>query len=276
MAGKNVDSEFLYLKAFSIKKRFLSMYFKAGAGHIGSSLSAAEILAFLFFGWMEEGDEMILSKGHAAALLYSTLAEKEILSSEDIDSFYQNDTYLAAHPPPNKIRKIPFATGSLGHGLSLSAGLGFAKRLKETSEKIFCVTSDGELNEGSIWEAAMFIAHHKLRNVIWIIDKNNFQGFGSTQEVMNLDPLADKLRSFQFDCIEIDGHDFGEWQKAKDYADQCEKPLAIIAKTIKGKDWQTHQNTLDSHYLPFKDKQFEETLTILEIQYQEQIIRLNN
>ncbi len=274
--GNKLNFNDLHSRAFSIKKRFLGMYAKAGAGHIGSSLSAAEILTFLFFEWMGDEDEFILSKGHAAAVLYSSLAEKGLLTDEDIDSFYQNGTYLAAHPPANKISKIPFATGSLGHGLSLAAGLGLAKRLKKSDHRIFCVTSDGELNEGSIWEAAMFIAHHRLRNVTWVIDKNNFQGFGATQDVMNLDPLADKLRAFQFDCIEIDGHDFEDWRQAKAQADRGEKPTAIIAKTIKGKDWVTHQNTMDSHYLPFKDRQYEDMLLQLEQQYLEQTARQNN
>lgn len=244
------------------------MYAKAGAGHIGSSLSAAEILTFLFFGWMKEEDEVILSKGHAAALLYSSLAEKGVLSEADIDSFYQNDTYLAAHPPANKIKGIPFATGSLGHGLSLAAGMGLAKKLKDNQGQVYCVTSDGELNEGSTWEAAMFIAHHCLCNVTWIIDKNNFQGFGSTQEVMDLDPLAEKLRAFRFDCIEIDGHDFDQWKQVLAYRNQCRKPLAVIARTVKGKDWQERQNTMDSHYLPFKDRQYEDMLLLLEQLYQ--------
>lgn len=276
MAEHNTYYENLYSKALSVKKRFLGMYARAGAGHIGSSLSATEILTFLFFGWMDENDEMILSKGHAAALLYSTLAEKGILNAADIDTFYCDNTYLAAHPPANKIRKIPFATGSLGHGLSLSAGLGLAKKIKKSGEQVFCVTSDGELNEGSIWEAAMFIAQHRLRNVTWIIDKNNFQGFGSTQEVMDLDPLADKLRAFRFDCIEIDGHDFVRWEEAKEYAKNCTQPLAIIAHTIKGRDWKIHHNTMDSHYLPFKENQYEDMLETLDRQFHEQIARLNN
>lgn len=276
MADDNIRYINLSTRALSIKKRFLLMYAGANAGHIGSSLSAAEILTFLFFEWMQDKDEFILSKGHAAAVLYSTLAEKEWLSQEDINSFYQNDTLLAAHPPANKLPHIPFATGSLGHGLSLAAGIGMAKRLKQSKDRVFCVTSDGELNEGSIWEAAMFIAHHQLRQVIWIIDKNNFQGFGATQEVMNLDPLADKLRAFQFDCIEIDGHSFEAWQEALDYSGTCAKPLAVIANTIKGRDWATYENKLDSHYLPFKELQYEETLQRLEQQHQQQVAKYHN
>ena len=263
-------------KALSIKKRFLSMYLNANAGHIGSSLSAAEILTFLLFGWMKDTDEIILSKGHAAALLYSTLAEKEYLTEEEIGTFYKNETYLAAHPPANKIPKIPFATGSLGHGLSLAAGFGLSRKLKQTDDLIFCVTSDGELNEGSIWEAAMFIAHHQLRNVIWIVDKNNLQGFGTTQEVMNLDPLAAKFNAFGFECEEIDGHDFGEWQRMKDGYLQRKKPLVVIANTVKGRYWATNENTIHSHYLPFKDNEYELIIRQLELQYEAGMDKLNN
>ena len=168
----------LLTKAYHIKSRFLGMYKQANAGHVGCSLSVAEIITFVRFGWMNENDEIILSKGHAAAALYSMLAEDGTLSEEDIQTFYKNGTHLAAHPPVNKIRRIPFATGSLGHGLSLAAGLGLAQKLKKKDKKIFCITSDGEINEGSTWEAALFIAHHQLTNVIWLIDRNNLQGYG--------------------------------------------------------------------------------------------------
>ncbi|HWB62420.1 MAG TPA: 1-deoxy-D-xylulose-5-phosphate synthase N-terminal domain-containing protein, partial [Chitinophagales bacterium] len=160
----------LVTKAFNIKKRFLGMYKAANAGHVGSSLSVAEVITFVRFGWMKDNDEIILSKGHAAASLYSMLAEEGLLSEADIQTFYRNNTYLAAHPPVNKIKGVPFATGSLGHGLSIAAGLGIAQKLKKSDKHIFCITSDGEINEGSTWEAALFIAHHNLKNVVWLID----------------------------------------------------------------------------------------------------------
>ena len=129
-------------KRESIKHRLINMYKRVNAGHVGCSLSCLEILTFIKFELMQGVDEIILSKGHAAALLYSVLAEDGILSESDINTFYQNGTYLSAHPPVNKIKGIPFATGSLGHGLSLAAGLGIANRLKRSDKKIYCVTSD--------------------------------------------------------------------------------------------------------------------------------------
>lgn len=264
----------LHTRALSIKKRFLEMYAKANAGHIGSSLSAAEIITFLLFDWMAEEDEIILSKGHAAALMYSALAEKGYLTEEDIATFYKDNTYLAAHPPANKIKKIPFATGSLGHGLSLAAGFGLSRRLKKQDDLIFCVTSDGELNEGSIWEAAMFIAHHKLKNVVWLIDKNNLQGFGTTQEVMDLDPLGDKLTAFGFETLEVDGHDFTALRSIKDNFVNRSRPLAIIANTVKGRYWATNENTIHSHYLPFKEGEFDTIIQQLELYHQNSINQL--
>ena len=203
---------------------------------------------------MKEGDEIILSKGHAAASLYSILAEAGTIDESEIATFYKNNTYLAAHPPTNKLKGIPFATGSLGHGLSLAAGLGLAAKLKKNHKQIFCVTSDGEINEGSTWEAALFIAHHKLTNVVWLVDRNRLQGFGKTEDVMGLDPLDKKIEAFGFDVIQINGHDFNAFEAAKEKAATNTKPTAIICNTVKGNHWTTYESKLDSHYLPMKDE----------------------
>lgn len=247
----------LLQKSLSIKLRFLSMYKQANAGHVGCSLSVAEVLTFVRFGWMNDTDEILLSKGHAAAALYSLLAEDGTLSAEDIGTFYKNNTYLAAHPPVNKIKRIPFATGSLGHGLSLAAGLGIANKLKKTNKRIFCITSDGEINEGSTWEAALFIAHHQLTNVVWLVDRNQLQGYGRTEDVMKLEPLADKISAFGFDVIEANGHDFVSLETAKQKAANSQLPVAIICNTTKGHGWTTYEDKVDCHYLPMKDEQYD-------------------
>jgi len=211
-------------RVFSVKKRFLAMYKKANAGHIGSSLSCAEILVFLKFAWMREDDVVVLSKGHAAAALYSVLAEAKLLTAEDIDSYYEEGTRLPALPP------------------------------------FFCVTSDGELDEGSTWEAALFIAHHRLTNLVWVIDRNQIQGIARTEDVLALEPLDANLRAFGFHVLCVDGHDFSALSSARE---QCElilqtepAPVAIIANTIKGNGLGHLQDTVDSHYLPMTDTQY--------------------
>lgn len=257
----------LLTKAFYIKKRFLAMYKSANAGHVGCSLSVAELMTFVRFGWMKDSDEMILSKGHAAAALYSVLAEDGTLTEEDIASFYKNNTYLAAHPPVNKIKRVPFATGSLGHGLSLAAGLGLAQRLKKTDKQVFCITSDGEINEGSTWEAALFIAHHNLTNVVWLIDRNKLQGYGRTEDVMKLEPLDKKLEAFGFNVLVADGHDFASLENAKLKAESSKLPTAIICNTKKGHGWKTYEDQVDCHYLPMKEDQYALVISEIEKEY---------
>jgi transketolase len=244
----------------AIRNRLIRMYKKANAGHVGCSLSCLEIITYIKFELAAAGDEFILSKGHAAALLYSALAEEGVISEEEVDTFYQNGTYLSAHPPVNKIKGIPFATGSLGHGLSIAAGLGLAAKLKKSNKKIFCITSDGELNEGSSWEAAMFISHHDLKNVVWFIDRNYLQGFGRTEDVIKLDPLDKKLESFGFQVVDADGHDFDSLRKAVSQS-RHQRPLAIICNTTKGKDMSL-ENTVDCHYLPLTEDDYQKLINI--------------
>ncbi len=259
-------AEFVMLeeRVFSVKRRFLAMYKKAHAGHIGSSLSCAEILVFLRFAWMQDDDTFILSKGHAVAALYSLLAELNVLSPNQIDSYYEEGTHLPALPPFNTIREIPFATGSLGHGLSLCTGMAIGALLKRSERCFFCVTSDGELDEGSVWEAALFIAHRKLTNLVWLIDRNHIQGIGRTEEVVALEPLDAKLRAFGFHVVTAEGHDFASLLAARDECthvlERQDAPVAIIANTIKGNGISYMHDTVDSHYLPMDDAQYEQAL----------------
>jgi transketolase len=251
-------------RAFSVKKRFLAMYHKAHAGHVGSSLSCAELLVFLKFAWMREGDTFILSKGHAAAALYSVLAEANRLTPDEIESFYEEGTRLPALPPVRGLEEIPVATGSLGYGLSFSAGMALSARFRRQDRRFFCVTSDGELDEGSVWEAALFIAHHQLANVVWVIDRNRIQAIGRTEEVMALEPLDAKLRAFGYRVVSVDGHDFASLLAARD---ECTRalgaggaPVAIIARTVKGHGLSFMQDTVDCHYQPMTDGQYEQAL----------------
>lgn len=266
MRSENATAECVMLeeRVFSIKKRFLAMYKKANAGHIGSSLSCAEILVFLRYAWMTDQDAFLLSKGHAAAALYSLLAEVGTLSQSQIDSFYQDGTQLSALPPFNAFEEIPFATGSLGYGLSICAGMALGAKLNRQDRRIFCLTSDGELDEGSVWEAALFIAHHRLTNVIWVIDRNHLQAIGRTEEVMALEPLDAKLRAFGYHVVAVDGHDFVSLLAARDDCARAlgnrDAPVVIIAETIKGNGISYMQDTVDCHYLPMNDAQYQQAL----------------
>jgi transketolase len=255
--------------AHSVKKRFLAMYRKANAGHIGSSLSCTELLVFLRFAWMNPEDTFILSKGHAVGALYSLLRETGRLSEAQIESFYEEGTQLPALPPFNAIDDIPFATGSLGYGLSLSAGMALGANLAGRSRRFFCVTSDGELDEGSVWEAALFIAHHKLTNVVWLIDRNRIQAIGRTEQVMALEPLDAKLRAFGFHVATVDGHDFRALLAARD---ECTRivgtrraPVVIIAETNKGHGVSSMQDTVDCHYLPLNETEYHRALRELSL-----------
>ncbi len=257
----------LHARARSVKRRFLGMYRRANAGHVGSSLSCADLAVFAAFAWMRAEDTLLLSKGHAAALLYALLAEKGVLSESDIATYYKDGTQLAAHPPATgKVPGIPFATGSLGHGLSLAAGMALAARLKGSEgRRIFCITSDGELDEGSSWEAALFLAHHRLRDVVWLIDRNGLQGFGHTEDVLRLEPLAAKLAAFGFAVLEADGHDFASLADARDRWERARQdppsgPSVVICRTIKGKGLGALANTVDCHYLPMTEAQYQEAL----------------
>jgi transketolase len=264
MKGDTSECIELEERVFSIKKRFLGMYKQAHAGHIGSSLSCAEILTLLQFAWMREWDGFVLSKGHAVAALYSTLAEANLLSPAQIDSYYRDGTQLPALPPVNTIPEIPFATGSLGHGLSLSAGMALGARLNREERRFYCLTSDGELDEGSTWEAALFIAHRKLTNLVWLIDRNELQGIGRTEEVLALEPLGAKLRAFGFYVLTANGHDFRSLTAARDEAthvlSSSNAPVVIIAETVKGNGVGYMHDTVDSHYLPMTDAQYEQAL----------------
>jgi len=254
-------------RVMSVKTRFLAMYKRANAGHIGSSLSCAEILVFLKFAWMRDEDTFVLSKGHAAAALYSVLAEANLLTPAQIDSYCEEGTELPALPPFNAIEQIPFATGSLGHGLSVSAGMALGARLNGQERRFFCVTSDGELDEGSVWEAALFIAHHKLSNLVWVIDRNQLQAIGRTEDVLALEPLDAKLQAFGFHVITVDGHDLASLLAARD---ECAAlwslratPVVILANTVKGNGISYMRDTVASHYLPMTDSQYEQALAEL-------------
>lgn len=246
-------------------KTLLSLYHNAHAGHIGASLSCLEILIDLCFRRMGADDLMILSKGHAAAGLYTVLAASGRLPTEELSTFYKDGTRLAAHPPCNgEIPAIPFGTGSLGHGLSLASGIAFSQRFTGKNFRVYCVLSDGDCNEGSTWEAAMFAAHHKLVNLTVIIDANRLQGFGRTKDVCNLEPLHEKWSSFGFAVTTAtDGNSFADLDAAHAELmkrDDSTKPLCIIARTTKGHGISFMEDRMEWHYLPMSEEQYAQAL----------------
>lgn len=244
--------------AKGIRRDILNMIYRAKAPHIGSSLSIVEILVALYFRCLstspdrvedENRDIFILSKGHGCPALYSTLAHRGFFSPSVLNGFGINGGTLELHPTRDIKRGVEVSTGSLGHGLSIGAGMALAKKYDKLSRKVFTLLSDGELNEGSVWEAAMFASHHKLDNLIAIVDYNKIQALGRTREVVNLEPLGGKWRSFGWEVEEIDGHNFEQIINTVERIPfQQQKPSVIIAHTIKGKGVSFMENELLWHY----------------------------
>ena len=236
--------------------RLLKMHFESGVGHIGGNLSALDLLLTLHHRVMAGDDQFILSKGHAAGALYVTLWSLGLLAEEQLATFHKDGTKLGGHPVPHGIPEIHFAVGSLGHGLGLAAGLALGKILRGQPGRVFCLLSDGEWNEGSNWESLMFIAHHRLREVVLLVDLNGLQGFGATAEVANLGSLANKLKEFGLEVREVDGHNTDAIEQALK-TPPTDRPMALVARTIKGHGVSFMENKLEWHYLPMTAEQYQ-------------------
>ena len=234
--------------------RLLRMHYESGVGHLGGNLSCLDLMLVLYHDVLESIDQFVLSKGHSAGALYVSLWSTGKLEDEELRTFHKDGTRLSGHPPTSAIPEILFATGSLGHGLSLAAGLALAKRLKGEAGRVYCLMSDGEWNEGSCWEALIFALHHQLDNLTIMVDLNGLQGFGTTHEVANLDPLADKFRAFGASTLEIDGHDHDEIRRA--LAQTGSSPRMIVARTHKACGLSFFQDRMESHYLPLTESQY--------------------
>jgi transketolase len=225
------------------------------ASHIGSALSATDLLVAVHFAAMRAdvtgplGDHCILSKGHAAVALYGVLAQRGILSDADLDHFYENGSLLAGHPEPNPAIGIVFGSGSLGHGLPVANGLALGKRMSGAAGHTWVIMSDGECEEGSTWEAAMFAARHHLARLTAIVDRNGIQGMGDTDSIMALEPLAEKWRAFGWRTVEVDGHDYDALRAVLAHSAASEgQPTAVIARTTKGRGVSFMEGNNDWHY----------------------------
>jgi transketolase len=244
------------------RRRLLQMHHAAGVGHIGGNLSALDATLLVFHEYLGDEDRFVLSKGHAAGALYIALWSIGRLTDEALTTFHRDGTLLAGHPPSVGIPDIPFATGSLGHGLSLAAGTALGHRLQGSAARVVCLTSDGEWQEGSTWEALIFACHQRLGNLTVLVDHNELQGFGSTADVASMAPLWEKLAGFDASIDVIDGHDLDALRAV--LARPAEpRPRIVVLRTVKGKGVSFMENRMEWHYLPLSDAQFQAALAEL-------------
>ncbi|RPF46837.1 transketolase [Thermodesulfitimonas autotrophica] len=243
-------------KACAIRQDVIRMLTAAGSGHPGGSLSAVEILTALYFQVLRvdprqpddpERDRFILSKGHACPALYATLAERGFFPLSWLEDLRRLGSPLQGHPDMRKVPGVEMSTGSLGQGLSVGVGMALAGRLRESGYRVYVLLGDGECQEGQVWEAAMAAAHYRLRNLVAIVDRNGLQIDGPTEEVLALEPLADKWKAFGWSVITVNGHDFGELLSAFESVGYARRPTAIIARTVKGKGVSFMENQVDWH-----------------------------
>lgn len=258
------DIILLEKKAKEIRKAVVELIYQAQTGHIGGSLSCTDILTALYYGIMRidplnpqapDRDRFILSKGHSIEAYWCILADKGFFPKEELKTFAQFGTRLICHPN-NQVAGVEMNTGSLGHGLSLGVGMALAGKKDQADFRVYTLMGDGELAEGSIWEAAMAGSHYQLDNLVGIIDRNRLQISGETEEVMNLEPLADKWQAFGWEVVSIDGNNMQELFQALSAVPQIQgRPTLIIANTVKGKGVSFIENQAGWHHrVPTSDE----------------------
>lgn len=247
----------LEIYAAQIRLGIIESTYNAKAGHPGGSLSAADVIAYLYGRQMKydvknpkdpNRDRFVLSKGHAAPALYSALAYKGFFPVEDLKSLRHIDSYLQGHPNMNTVPGVDMSTGSLGQGISAACGMAKgAKMLGQKDMKVYTLLGDGEIEEGQVWEAMMFAAQYGLDNLCVIIDVNGLQIDGACEDVMSAEPIDEKVRAFGFNCVVINGNDFDDLEKAFNAFENSTKPFAIVMKTVKGLGVSYMENAVDWH-----------------------------
>ena len=260
--------------ANEIRKDIVTAVHSAKSGHPGGSLSSADIFTYLYFEEMnvdpanpkwEDRDRFVLSKGHVAPGLYSTLAEKGYFSKEDLKTLRHTGSYLQGHPDMKHIPGIDMSSGSLGQGVSVAVGMAAAGKYDKKDYRVYTLTGDGEIQEGQIWEAAMWAGHRKLDNLVVIVDNNNLQIDGSVEDVCSPYPIDKKFEAFNFHVINIDGNDFDQIRAAfKEARETKGMPTAIIAKTVKGKGVSFMENAAGWHGKAPNDEEYEIAMADLE------------
>jgi transketolase len=250
-----------------IRSDIIEISKRAHVGHIGSCLSVADLLAALYGDILDipdldspDRDRFIMSKGHAALALYAALKSAGLLTPEQLSSYCQDGSPVSGHPE-HQLAGIEFSTGSLGHGLSLGAGVALAARLSRSSYRTFVLMSDAECNEGSVWEAAGFAAHHRLANLVMMVDANGQQAFGYTRDILDMDPLSQKWASFGWEVVEVDGNDPDAIAAAVANMDTADgPPHALIANTTFGKGVSFMESQIEWHYLPMSDDHYQQAM----------------
>lgn len=255
----------------SARRRLLRMHYESGVGHIGGNLSALDALLVVFHDHLRPQDRFILSKGHSAGALYIALWSVGRLQEAELASFHRDATRLAGHPPAGGLADVPFATGSLGHGFSLAAGTALGMRLQGSDARVICLTSDGEWQEGSTWEALIFACHHRLSNLTVLVDHNGLQGFGTTAAVASMVPLWERLRGFDVEVCVVDGHDCAEIGAA--LAKRGERLRIVVLRTVKGRGVSFMEHRMEWHYLPLTEPQYLAALAELEQEQQQVQLR---
>ena len=269
-----MNNQELKLKANDIRKGIITAVHSAKAGHPGGSLSAADMFTFLYFEEMNvdpknpkwaDRDRFVLSKGHTAPGLYSALANKGYFPVEDLTTLRKLGSYLQGHPCMQETPGVDMSTGSLGQGISAAVGMALAGKLDKKDYRVYTLLGDGEIEEGQVWEAAMFAGARKLDNFVVIVDNNGLQIDGPIEEVCSPYPIDEKFKAFQFNVINIDGHDFDQIRDAFNQAKACKgQPTAIIMKTTKGKGVSFMENNVGWHGKAPNDEEFETAMKDLD------------
>ena len=271
---ENLSNSDLKKVANELRKNIITATFNAKSGHPGGSLSAADILSYLYFEEMnvdskaphdENRDRFVLSKGHAAPALYSVLALKGYIPAKDLKTLRHIDSYLQGHPDMKHTPGVDMSTGSLGQGISAAVGMALSAKVQNKSFRVYAMLGDGELQEGQVWEASMFAGSHGLDNLTVVVDNNNLQIDGTVREICSPYPIGEKFRAFNFHVINIDAHDFDQIRAAfKEAKSSKGKPTAIIAKSIKGKGVSFMENAVGWHGKAPNEEQYKQAMQELE------------
>ena len=256
----------LEITATKVRMGIIEGVYNAKCGHPGGSLSVADTLTYLYFNRMyvdlsnpklEDRDRLVLSKGHTAPALYSVLAHRGFFPVDDLKTLRKIDSYLQGHPVLGKVPGVDMSTGSLGQGISTACGMALSGKLSNDSYKVYAVLGDGEIQEGQVWEAAMFAAHYQLDNLVAVVDNNGLQIDGKVSEVMSPYPIDQKFEAFGWHVINIDGHNFDEIEKAFNEAENvANQPTVIIQKSVKGKGVSFMENQVSWHGAAPNEEQY--------------------